>query len=214
MSLIYKIFKLKTKSWIKNWIYNQEQKEQPLIPTVYQQVDYIESSGTQYIDTGYKSNSNTKYDIKAMNPTVGFITGCQASNNRSNIYFSVNNKFSAGYGTQIYNSTQVPASNIVYNLVLDKNLFYINNVLEKTFTPETFDNTVNAFIFARNADYGIDGHINAKLYSCKIYDNDTLVRDFIPCYRKSDNVVGLYDLVNNVFYTNAGTGVFSYGGEV
>ena len=40
-------------------------------------------------------------------------------------------------------------------------------------------------------------------------DSNVLVRDFIPCYRKSDNVAWLYDLVNNIFYTNSGTWTFT-----
>lgn len=53
-----------------------------------------------------------------------------------------------------------------------------------------------------------------KLYSFKIYDNGTLIRDFIPCYRVADNEVGLYDIVNNQFYTNQGTGSFTKGPDV
>ena len=34
-------------------------------------------------------------------------------------------------------------------------------------------------------------------------DNSNLVRDFVPVYRKSDSVVGLYDIQNGVFYSNA-----------
>lgn len=45
-----------------------------------------------------------------------------------------------------------------------------------------------------------------KMYYFKIYDNDVIVRNFIPCYRKSDSKPGMYDLVNNVFYTNSATG--------
>jgi hypothetical protein len=45
-----------------------------------------------------------------------------------------------------------------------------------------------------------------KMYYCKIYDNDILVRDFIPAVRDSDSKPGFYDLVTNQFYTNAGSG--------
>ena len=46
------------------------------------------------------------------------------------------------------------------------------------------------------------------LYNLKLYDpaDDKLVRNLIPCYRKSDSAPGLYDIVNNVFYTNRLTG--------
>ena len=50
-----------------------------------------------------------------------------------------------------------------------------------------------------------------KIYYFKIYVNNVLVRNFVPAKRKSDNVLGLYDLVNNAFYTNAGTGTFTAG---
>ena len=41
-----------------------------------------------------------------------------------------------------------------------------------------------------------------------------LIRDMYPCYRKSDNVIGMYDVVNAVFYTNSGTGTFVKGADV
>ena len=49
-----------------------------------------------------------------------------------------------------------------------------------------------------------------RLYELKMWKDGELVREFIPCYRKSDKEVGLYDLVNSIFYTNAGTGTFLY----
>jgi hypothetical protein len=52
--------------------------------------------------------------------------------------------------------------------------------------------------------------IKAKLYVCRIYDKFTLVRDFVPC-KNSSGTIGLYDLVNNQFYSNAGSGTFTAG---
>lgn len=48
-----------------------------------------------------------------------------------------------------------------------------------------------------------------KIYYCKIWDNSVLIRDFVPCYRKSDNEIWMYDLVNDQFYTNSGSWVFT-----
>ena len=42
----------------------------------------------------------------------------------------------------------------------------------------------------------------------------TPIRSFVPCYRKSDNAIGLYDTVEGAFYTNAGTGAFTKGADV
>jgi hypothetical protein len=49
-----------------------------------------------------------------------------------------------------------------------------------------------------------------KIYSCKIYDNGTLVRDFIPCLNP-DGEAGMYDFVNETFRGASGTGDFIYG---
>ena len=53
-----------------------------------------------------------------------------------------------------------------------------------------------------------------KIYSVKVYDDNILIRDLVPCYRKFDNVIGMLDLVNNVFYANAGSGKFLKGNNV
>lgn len=50
-----------------------------------------------------------------------------------------------------------------------------------------------------------------KLWRYKMYDNGAIVRDYIPCYRVSDNKTGLYDIVNDTFYPNEGTGEFTVG---
>jgi len=54
----------------------------------------------------------------------------------------------------------------------------------------------------------------ARLYYFKIYVNDILQRDFIPCYRNADQTIGLYDLISNTFFENAGSGVFIPGQKV
>ena len=54
---------------------------------------------------------------------------------------------------------------------------------------------------------------SAIIYSAKILDGSNEIRNFVPCYRKSDNKAGLYDLVNNEFYTNQGTGDFITGND-
>ena len=60
-----------------------------------------------------------------------------------------------------------------------------------------------------------DASINQYFVSdMKIYNDNILVRHFIPARRKSDSVLGMYDLVNKTFYTNSGSGSFTAGSEV
>jgi hypothetical protein len=53
--------------------------------------------------------------------------------------------------------------------------------------------------------------MRGKIFYVQIYDNNILVRDFIPARRNSDGVLGMYDTVTNTFFTNAGTGEFIAG---
>lgn len=65
-------------------------------------------------------------------------------------------------------------------------------------------------IFARNNNNSTGAHSKTRLYSLEISKNGDVAGIFIPAFRIADNKPGLYDLVNNQFYTNAGTEEFLY----
>ena len=87
---------------------------------------------------------------------------------------------------------------------------------ESTLTyTNSFNLNMNFWLFRRNANSeDLKYYSYNKLYYFRMYQNGTLVRDFIPCYRNSDNEAGLYDLINNIFYTNQGTGKFIKGPSI
>ena len=84
-------------------------------------------------------------------------------------------------------------SNITYTHTFDTTITYSNN----TTTLKLFQN-------------GDAQKSSIDMYYYQIYDNDNLVRNYIPVLRTTDNTPGMYDLVNKVFYTNSGTGQFLY----
>ena len=53
-----------------------------------------------------------------------------------------------------------------------------------------------------------------RVYGFKVYDNGTLIADYIPCYRKSSGVIGFYDMVSGTFLTNSGSGALTKGFDV
>ena len=69
-------------------------------------------------------------------------------------------------------------------------------------------------MFAYNTANSASLHSAARIYSCKIYDNGVLVRDFVPAKGNTSGSIGLYDFVEGKFYPNAGTGAFSYGSDI
>lgn len=110
--------------------------------------------------------------------------------------------------------TSIP-SNTLSKLKLEKNNAYIDDKFIGTFTEGQFQTGYTAVLFARISNSGtIEENNKSVIYYTKIWDNNILVRHFIPCYRKSDGVIGMYDLVENKFYTNSGTGTFIKGNDI
>lgn len=180
--------------------------EPVVLPDDYTQVEYIESSGTQYINTGFNPNNNTKIEITYQTTAI-----------QSGIIAADDNWESNGFGiwanaSEYGNATLTNVSfygNNVITMTLDKGKLYNGPSLVWTAEEATFQTSSPLTIFALNRGGNIVEYITScKLYRCKIWDNDSLVRDYIPSVNVN-GLVGLYDIVTNVFYENAGTGVFT-----
>lgn len=197
--------------------------EQRILPREYQQVEYIESTGTQYIDAGFKANQNTGFDItfltksKLNNITgeFGSIMGARES--------STVNEYQLSTFTNSTDKGLLRFESATRDADISENKKIRATLLNKVYTSPngvqyilnlTFSTPVNLTIFALNNNESIVQHGKTQLYSLKLYDGDKLIRDYIPCYRISDNAIGLYDLVESKFYTNSGTGVFLKGSNV
>ena len=190
------------------------------LPSGYTELAYIQSSGTQYINTGFKQNQNSRVvmHVKPVSITANAwaFGGRNANgNNGKGVFFSYSERlWNAVYyegNTSVGKSFSGISSTADLNIDYDKNTCTINGV-SVNFTAKTFKSDFNITLLACNTGGTVAGHLSAKLYSCQIYDNDVLVRDFVPCINASGEV-GLYDLVGKQFYGNAGTGVFT-GSEV
>lgn len=127
-------------------------------------------------------------------------------------YYSSGGLWNSDYGGSA--RVSFPGIALTDRLAIDynKNICIINGT-SVTHTATTFQSSYNLVLLAANTGGTIAGHLKAKLYSCQIYDNGTLIRDYIPCKNES-GAVGLWDDVNSVFYGNAGTGAFTAGPEV
>ena len=193
-----------------------------ILPEGYTQVDYIESNGTQYIDTGVNADSNLRLILD-----VAFTGSSESNQNIGAINLAGDstryhilcrggtfNNFSIGVRSSLY-STLSPLDTLRHSFeVLPKEgVAIVDGQSYSLSTTSDFDTSLNFYLFSRNST-GTIYNSKVKQWICKMYYNNVLVRDFIPCYRNSDNEVGLYDLVNNVFYTNQGTGAFTYGSEL
>ena len=185
------------------------------LPSGYTQVEYIESGGAQYIDTGFKPNQDTRViaDIQMVaenSLAANDIFGARTS--ASSKVFAVqwntaNNQFQHFYNNG-YDNLDFGNFDIRQVVEMNKNVFILNGVTH-TRTYASFQCNYSLYIFAVNNAGSAQFYSNMRLYSCLIYDNGTLIRDYVPCLH--DGTAGLYDMVNGVFYTNAGTGSFATG---
>lgn len=188
----------------------------------YIELEYIESTGTQYIDTLQKGNSNTKIELKFYN---SYTSSSEKAVFGSRTYPRSNCLMIGFYsnGWVCYNNDEGAFANIlnkVTDLKLVKNNMYVLNSstqqyeLVKTYNSGSFTTPSNMILFGERRDNDVTQLSSIKVYYCKIYDEDVLVRDFIPVKRKSDDEICMYDKVTKQFFTNQGTGNFIAGPEV
>lgn len=202
----------------------------------YIELQYIESTGTQYINTGYKPNQNTKIDIIMESIDWGdyktpfgvrtgtYSNGSWTYTNRfaTWLYNSKDNILQIGNDGRIVYSTTRNYTATKFNLVIDNGSIYIKD-LTNDYEAETFNFTsVNNFTTDYNLLLGAmtnDGIAplslcKYKLYSCKIYENNILIKDWIPAISRINDRVCLYDKINKTFLFNPGQGEFVAGGVV
>ena len=112
-------------------------------------------------------------------------------------------------------NVSISVDSVVGRYAIDKNKTTTSvNTSTAVNTAATFQASYPLTLFALNNAGSVDARmLVGRLYSCKIYDNNALIRDLIPCTNAS-GAAGLYDIVNGIFYGNAGTGVFTVGTEV
>lgn len=188
-----------------------------VVPALVDYVSYIQSSGTQYIDTGFKPNNNTRvvmdcaFGSVASNTTAALFGGRTGANENNYAFMWVSDYFRSDYNNSYAQQWTISAGQESNRRVIDKNKETTTfNGTTQSYTNATFQAPVNMLLFANNNNGTVQWQSPMTLYSCQIYDNGTLIRDFWPCY-DPDGVACLYDKANKKYYYNAGSGVFTAG---
>lgn len=182
------------------------------LPDGYTQLEYLQSDGSQYIDTGFVPNQNSRITLDYQNEGTSFasLCGSQAAANTSSLLFYLNSTtVYPQYGDcklAAYEIAETTSNRLIYDLSASGAKVGNNSV---SVSAANFSAGCNAMLFVVNIGGTLDARkAVGKLYSCQIYDNGNLVRDYVPCKNPS-GVYGLYDMVTETFYTNAGSGSFT-----
>ena len=178
------------------------------LPEGYTQVEYIESTGNEYIDTGYKPNTNSRVKVQVSNyyntNTSQTIFGArQATNNAAFcVLVTTNGQYRTDYGS--VNISLDSSVNFLGKFTIDKNknTTYFDNQ-GFTSASNAFDCPVSLTVFALNTSGTMSSYCkNVRLYQCAIFDNDVTVRHYISCI-DSNQKAGLYDTVSGAFFANS-----------
>lgn len=184
----------------------------------YTPVEYISSTGTQYINTGYVPTPNTRVVIDA-EVTSQTAAACSYFGERSGSGATDKTAYEIwSMGTAANVSSDFFGNRVSYTISTKQRLLIDKNKATVTINGNTVTNsaaagtaTIPAYIFASNDKGTAMYFINMKLYSCKIYENDTLIHDYIPAKDEWDNA-GLWDDVDKKMLYNAGSGDFGAPG--
>lgn len=186
----------------------------------YQRVEYIEATGTQYIDSGYKPTSEVlKYDLEYAITSSTCNFSIMGNNDDTDKYFGIQfwgNKFYIGTSRGLLYKSWT--QNQKYHKIIEANngtlTVTTDGVGESTSYVSSLYKNSSIGLFACKGDTKVESYGHARIYYAKIYDNNILVRDFVPVVRSRDGVAGLYDMVGHKFYANAGSGSFKTGGVI
>ena len=183
-----------------------------LLPSGYTQLEYIESTGTQWIDTGIATtNNNLGFMLEAMPLTSDDVypMGSRATDGGTR-FFGVRSQTSTtfSYGWSVW--TTAPASQSYVNVRTTMSLNWLNSK-KATIGDDSKDLATANIANGRNITlFGINGQLlwTGRIYRAQISEGNEIIANFIPVMRNSDSKVGMYDTVTGQFFTNAGTGVF------
>jgi hypothetical protein len=201
------------------------------LPAGYTALEYIESSGTQYIDTGVKVTQNNRVEVRycyhteSSIGTSGRITGSRYTSGTSRNAFSMGTQNGkADSTTQMFtqfgtNGTAYAGPRVVigdwFTAKSSTDGYYVNDTAYQTpISTGDFETpyTVKLFAFEQSAPGG-DPTVGCGVGRCadfKIYTNNVLTMNLVPA-KNSEGTIGMYDIVNDVFHENAGTGDFVAG---
>ncbi len=189
------------------------------LPDGYTKLQYIESTGTQYINTGVvqdTKNFQVEFMISYADATNRYIFGVSSespmyfgrANSNNGATFEQNQRY-----TSLSSGVNIPVKlrwgknddNNKMKLVVTK-----GNQTETLISNRDVALTNKTFILVANNSSTINRILNGRIYYAKIYKNGILAFYGIPA-KDSNDVVGMYDTVTKTFFTNSGSGVFDAG---
>lgn len=183
------------------------------------EIEYLESSSTQYIDTLVKITETFKSEIYGYFVSNRWrfdnLLGC--TDDQTNGYgipcaIYTNNRFYAQFGnaTRIFGTSALTLTKVTTSIENGSATIDCDGSTS-SYSVGTQIPTNTLYMFARNYNGSPSGQANARIYYCKLWNNGVLARDFIPV--RVGTTGYMYDKVSKQLFGNAGTGDFILGND-
>lgn len=189
-----------------------------MLPSGYQEVEYLIFSNS-YIKTGVMTSNDTELTITWSTTTASTLLVGGRTDTGSNAitfgYFGNGSSF-VGFGgpTTNFSTTVNPMDGKKHTCVLSRNVYTIDGA-NQSINRGTFSNYYELFLGTWNNNGTPDSrYFVGNVYEMTIKKSGNLVMHLVPCYRKSDNVAGMYDEVSGKFMPSVGSGSFGKGPAV
>ena len=203
------------------------------LPAGYKQVEYIQSSGSQRIKTGFKpADSNIKVEMRFMvtanigNTQALWCSRGNGTTTQTMTTFLISKKLRYDRNTNTSKSSTLElAANKIYTVVVDYKALTGAVTDESTGATTTTTGLASGNFKPGSAlgllashhsgvDKNLGNYATFRVYSFKVTGSDGTVKcELVPARRVSDAVLGLYDVKRDQFLTNAGSGVFTAPAE-
>lgn len=188
------------------------------LPIEYEELTAIVTSGTQYIDSGVNAESGVAIELDVSGFTFGgnassWLCGARHQSGGSTYSFGILANHSLDYYR--FDNGGLAQANINTDSP-SRTKFFLSGTkgkvgeTEVSLTEVSFDLGNNMYLFTTQKDGTPDTAIaSVTCYGVKMWKDGSIVRNLLPAKRIADNEIGLYDIVNDVFYTNDGSGSFT-----
>lgn len=182
-----------------------------ILPSGYTQLEYIESTRMQYIQTNIYPSQNTSIELDFSTEEFGSFTLAGSDYSWDGYGFSIGCNFvHFGFEHPTIEGFNDGKRHVVK---ISANGAIVDEVTKFNFISSTFSIPYGLTIFCNNRR--IVQELSAmKFYGCKIKENENIIRNFIPAKQNSSGTIGLYDVIENKFYKNDGNGEFIAGPEI
>ena len=190
------------------------QKAQSGLPEGYTALEYIQSSGTQYIDTGRKLTQDSDITIDfsivgVLNKNAG-IFGSRESASKNNLAMfqtTSPNAFNGDFSEYQKHRFTAASSLERTKIRMNKAGVWVNDILQKSWSDVAdFETPTNGLIFDVGNNNWAGNKAVMRLYSY----TDGNTQKLVPCL-DTEGVPCMYDLVSQKPFYNAGTGSFTWG---